>query len=48
MAATPTPARLSQHERPARVHRFILAFAWGAWCMGFYSLMLFSFILQPL
>jgi MFS family permease len=42
------PARLSQHERPARVHRFILAFAWGAWCMGFYSLMLFSFILQPL
>jgi MFS family permease len=46
--ATPQPARLSQHERPARVHRFILAFAWGAWCLGFYSLMLFSFVLQPL
>src|SRR5579885_640109 len=42
------PARLSEHERPARAHRFILAFAWGAWCTGFYSLMLFSFVLQPL
>src|SRR6185369_4373498 len=30
------------------MHRFILAFAWGAWCTGFYSLMLFSFLLQPL
>jgi len=30
------------------VHRFILAFAWGAWCTGFYSLMLLSFLLQPL
>ncbi len=48
MLATPQPARLSQHERPLRVHRFILAFAWGAWCLGFYSLMLFSFVLQPL
>jgi MFS family permease len=48
LVAAPSPARLSHYERPSRVHRFILAFAWGAWCMGFYSLMLFSFILQPL
>jgi MFS family permease len=40
--------RLSEHERPARAHRFILAFAWGAWATGFYSLMLLSFVLQPL
>ena len=45
---TAPPTRLSLHERPARVHRFILAFAWGAWCTGFYSLMLLSFVLQPL
>jgi MFS family permease len=25
----------------------VLAFAWGAWCAGFYSLMLLSFVLQP-
>jgi MFS family permease len=42
------PARLSDHERPVGVHLWILAFAWGAWCTGFYSLMLLSFVLQPI
>lgn len=40
--------RLSHHERPVREHRHILALAWGAWCAGFYSLMLLSFVLQPI
>ena len=44
----PAPARLSDHERPVNRHRWILAFAWGAWCTGFYSLMLLSFLLQPI
>jgi MFS family permease len=47
LVAAPQPARLSLHERPARAHRSILAFAWGAWATGFYSLMLLSFVLQP-
>jgi MFS family permease len=42
------PARLSDHERPVGTHLWILAFAWGAWCTGFYSLMLLSFVLQPI
>lgn len=42
------PARLSDHERPVGTHRWILAFAWGAWATGFYSLMLLSFLLQPI
>jgi MFS family permease len=42
------PARLSDHERPTRAHQKILAFAWGAWCTGFYSLMLLSFVLKPI
>ncbi|HEX5758678.1 MAG TPA: MFS transporter [Thermoanaerobaculia bacterium] len=37
----------SEQERPGRAHRRVLAFAWGAWCAGFYSLMLLSFVLQP-
>jgi len=45
---TTAPARLSDHERPTRVHRRILAFAWAAWCTGFYSLMLLSFLLKPI
>lgn len=44
----PAPTRLSDHERPVEAHRWILAFAWGAWCTGFYSLMLLSFLLQPI
>jgi MFS family permease len=44
----PVPARLSDHERPVTAHRWILAFAWGAWCTGFYSLTLLSFLLQPI
>lgn len=39
------PARLSEHDRPVAAHRSILAFAWGIWCTGFYSLMLLSFVL---
>lgn len=39
---------MSDHERPVGTHRWILAFAWGAWATGFYSLMLLSFLLQPL
>ncbi len=42
------PARLSDHARPVGAHRWILAFAWGAWCTGFYSLTLLSFLLQPI
>jgi MFS family permease len=45
---TTAPARLSDHERPTRVHRGILAFAWAAWCTGFYSLILLSFLLKPI
>lgn len=48
MLATPAPARLSDHERPTRAHRRILAFAWAAWCTGFYSLMILSFLLKPI
>ncbi|HYG63047.1 MAG TPA: MFS transporter [Thermoanaerobaculia bacterium] len=48
MVASPQPARLSLHERPVGAHRKILAFAWGAWCTGFYSLMLLSFLLPPI
>ena len=44
----PAPARLSDHERPVGAHRWILAFAWGGWSAGFYSLMLLSFVLQPI
>ena len=29
------------------MHRRILAYAWAAWCTGFYSLMLLSFLLKP-
>lgn len=48
MIATPAPARLSDHERPTAAHRRILAFAWSAWCTGFYSLMLLSFVLKAI
>jgi MFS family permease len=40
-------SRLSLHRRPVAAHRRILALAWGAWTTGFYSLMLLSFVLQP-
>lgn len=45
--AEPAPARLSFHERPVAAHGRILALAWGAWASGFFSLMLLSFVLQP-
>ena len=47
IAAEPAPSRLSLHLRPVAAHRRILALAWGAWAAGFYSLMLLSFLLQP-
>ena len=47
-AAEPAPARLSLHTRPVAAHGRILALAWGAWASGFFSLMLLSFVLQPL
>ena len=39
---------LAHHARPTGAHRAVLAFAWGIWCTGFYSLMLLSFVLQPI
>ncbi len=42
------PARLSDHVRPIPAHRKILAFAWVAWCTGFFSLMLLSFTLTAI
>ncbi|HEY6321175.1 MAG TPA: MFS transporter [Thermoanaerobaculia bacterium] len=47
-AAEPAPARLNLHTRPVAAHGRILALAWGAWASGFFSLMLLSFVLQPL
>jgi MFS family permease len=47
-SSQPFPTRLSDHERPTGAHRAVLAFAWGIWCTGFYSLMLLSFLLQPI
>src|SRR5438552_4094018 len=47
-SSQPVPTRLSDHERPTGAHRAVLAFAWGIWCTGFYSLMLLSFVLQPI
>jgi len=47
-AAEPAPVRLSLHTRPVAAHGRILALAWGAWASGFFSLMLLSFVLQPL
>jgi MFS family permease len=48
LTAEPAAARLSLHHRPVSAHRRILALAWGAWTSGFFSLMLLSFVLQPL
>jgi MFS family permease len=45
--AEPALARLSLHQRPTAAHGRILALAWGAWASGFFSLMLLSFVLQP-
>jgi MFS family permease len=47
LAPTPPP-RLSDHARPTRAHLRVLALAWGAWLTGFYSLMILSFLLQPI
>lgn len=42
------PPRLSDHARPTGAHLRVLALAWGAWCTGFYSLMILSFLLAPI
>ena len=39
---------LNEAPRPTRVHYAILVFAWCAWCFGFYSLTLLSFVLAPI
>jgi MFS family permease len=38
---------LHERERPGRLHARVLLYAWGAWLLGFYSLMLLSFVLGP-
>ncbi|HBL25860.1 MAG TPA: hypothetical protein DD490_03390, partial [Acidobacteria bacterium] len=48
MRAAAAPPRLSDHLRPTGAHLRILALAWGAWCTGFYSLMILSFLLKPI
>jgi MFS family permease len=39
---------LNEAARLTPAHRRILLFAWGAWCFGFYSLTLLSFLLEPI
>ncbi len=39
---------LRDASRPTRPHYAILAFAWGVWLFGFYSLTVFSFLLPAL
>ena len=48
IAAAAPPLLGATRSAPGAAHRRILAFAWGAWCTGFYSLMLLSFVLQPI
>ena len=38
---------LNEASRLNRSHYLILAFAWGAWLLGFFSLMLLTFVLGP-
>ncbi len=45
--ASAVAALAAEAARPGSRSRRTLAFAWAAWCTGFYSLMLFSFVLQP-
>jgi MFS family permease len=42
------PALLSEHRRPVGAHARILLLAWFAWTAGFYTLMVLSFLLQPI
>jgi MFS family permease len=39
---------LSQHQRPVAAHARILVLAWATWAAGFYSLMVLTFLLQPI
>jgi MFS family permease len=45
LSLPPSP-RLNAAVRPTTTHRLILVLAWGVWTLGFYSLMVFSFVLQ--
>jgi MFS family permease len=47
-SAVPQPVRLSELPRLTGRHWHILAFAWLAWAAGFFTLMLLSFVLQPI
>ena len=47
-ASAPSRTLLFESEHPGRRHYAILGFAWGAWLFGFYSLMLFSFLLPEI
>jgi MFS family permease len=46
-SAIASPGRLSDLPRLTGRHWHILAFAWFAWAAGFFTLMLLSFVLQP-
>ena len=46
-APAPPSALLNQSESLTGQHRRILFFAWGGWFTGFASLMLLSFLLEP-
>jgi MFS family permease len=47
-ASAAGPLRLSQHQRLVAAHARILVLAWATWAAGFYSLMVLSFLLQPI
>jgi MFS family permease len=47
-ATLPPPGRLSDLPRLSGRHWHILGFAWFAWAAGFFTLMLLSFVLQPI
>jgi len=48
LAAGASLRLLNEVARPTRSHYAILGLAWSAWFFGFYSLMLFSFVLGPI
>jgi MFS family permease len=48
MPAASAPGRLSDLPRLTGRHWHILGFAWLAWAAGFFTLMLLSFVLQPI
>jgi len=44
----PVPRRLSEYDRPARIHYIILAMSWAGWLFDFYDLVLYTFLLRPI